>query len=87
MHFQIGDRVQVGDVIGIILERHPSLHIRTAKNEIVTIPNANLITTNIKNFTTAYRDINQPVILHTIVTLGYDVLAGSASGVKRSCAI
>ena len=72
--FQIGDRVQVGDVIGVILEKTIlSTRIRTAKNEIVTIPNANLITTNIKNFTTAYRDINQPVILHTVVTLGYDV--------------
>ena len=72
--FQIGDRVQVGDVVGIILEKTIlSTRIRTAKNEIVTIPNANLITTNIKNFTTAYRDINQPVILHTVVTLGYDV--------------
>ena len=72
--FQIGDRVQVGDVIGIILEKTIlSTRIRTAKNEIVTIPNANLITTNIKNFSTAYRDINQPIILHTVVTLGYDV--------------
>ena len=72
--FQTGDRVQVGDVIGIILEKTIlSTRIRTAKNEIVTIPNANLITTNIKNFTTAYRDINQPIILHTVVTLGYDV--------------
>ena len=72
--FQIGDRVQVGDVIGIILEKTIlSTRIRTAKNEIVTIPNANLITTNIKNFTTAQRDINQPVILNTVVTLGYDV--------------
>ncbi|MDJ0570027.1 MAG: mechanosensitive ion channel family protein [Pleurocapsa sp. MO_192.B19] len=72
--FQIGDRVQVGDVIGIILEKTIlSTRIRTAKNEIVTIPNANLITTNIKNFSTAYRDINQPIILYTVVTLGYDV--------------
>ena len=72
--FQIGDRVQVGDVIGIILEKTIlSTRIRTAKNEIVTIPNANLITTNIKNFSTAYRDIDRPVILHTVVTIGYDV--------------
>lgn len=72
--FQIGDRVQVGDVVGIILEKTIlSTRIRTAKNEIVTIPNANLITSNIKNFTTAYREINQPLVLHTVVTLGYDV--------------
>ena len=72
--FQVGDRVQVEDVVGDILEKTIlSTRIRTAKNEIVTIPNANLITSNIKNFTTASRDINQPLIIHTTVTLGYDV--------------
>ena len=72
--FRVGDRVQVEDVVGDILEKTIlSTRIRTAKNEIVTIPNANLIASNIKNFTAAYRDINQLLILHTTVTLGYDV--------------
>ena len=72
--FQIGDRVQVGDVVGDVLEKTIlSTRIRTPKNEIVTIPNANIITSNIKNFTTAERDIHQPLILYTTVTLGYDV--------------
>ncbi|ELS04500.1 small-conductance mechanosensitive channel [Xenococcus sp. PCC 7305] len=72
--FQTGDRVQIADVKGDILEKTIlSTRIRTTKNEIITIPNANLITSNIKNFTTAMRDIEQPLIVHTIVTLGYDV--------------
>ena len=72
--FRIGDHVQIGDVKGDILEKTIlSTRIRTPKNKIVTIPNANLLTTNIENFTTAARDINQPIILHTTVTLGYDV--------------
>ena len=72
--FQVGDRVQIGNVKGDILEKTIlSTRIRTVKNEIITIPNANLITSNIKNFTTALRDINQPLILHTTITLGYDV--------------
>ena len=72
--FQTGDRVQIADVKGDILEKTIlSTRIRTAKNEIITIPNANLITSNIKNFTTALRDIEQPLILHTKITLGYDV--------------
>ena len=72
--FQVGDRVKVGDVKGDILEKTIlSTRIRTVKNEIITIPNANLITSNIKNFTTALRDINEPLILHTTITLGYDV--------------
>ena len=72
--FQTGDRVQIADVKGDILEKTIlSTRIRTVKNEIITIPNANLITSNIKNFTTALRDIEQPLILHTKITLGYDV--------------
>ncbi|MGK7892738.1 MAG: mechanosensitive ion channel family protein [Xenococcus sp. (in: cyanobacteria)] len=72
--FQVGDRVQIADVKGDILEKTIlSTRIRTTKNEIITIPNASLITSNIKNFTTALRDIEQPLILHTKVTLGYDV--------------
>ncbi|MDJ0576505.1 MAG: mechanosensitive ion channel family protein [Xenococcaceae cyanobacterium MO_234.B1] len=72
--FRIGDRVQVGDVKGDILEKTIlSTRIRTPKNEIVTIPNANIINSNIKNFTTAFREINQPLIVHTTITLGYDV--------------
>lgn len=72
--FRVGDRVQVEDVVGDILEKTIlSTRIRTAKNEIVTIPNANIIASKIKNFTAADRDVNQPLILHTTVTLGYDV--------------
>ena len=72
--FQIGDRVKLGDVTGDILEKTiVSTRIRTPKNEIITIPNANLITSNIQNFTTALRDINEPLILYTTVTIGYDV--------------
>ena len=72
--FRVGDRVQVEDVVGDILEKTIlSTRIRTAKNEIVTIPNANIIASKIKNFTAAERDVNQPLILHTTVTLGYDV--------------
>ena len=72
--FRVGDRVQIADVQGDILEKSIlSTRIRTSKNKIVTIPNANLITSNIENFTTSSRDINEPVILHTVITLGYDV--------------
>ena len=72
--FQTGDRVQIADVKGDILEKTIlSTRIRTTKNEIITIPNASLISSNIKNFTTALRDIKQPLILHTKITLGYDV--------------
>ena len=72
--FQVGDCVQIDGVQGKILEKTIlSTRIRTSKNKIVTIPNANLLSRNIENYTTSIRDINQYLILHTTVTLGYDV--------------
>ncbi|MEL6441521.1 MAG: mechanosensitive ion channel family protein [Cyanobacteria bacterium J06621_8] len=72
--FRVGDRVQIDGVRGDILEKTIlSTRICTPKNEIVTIPNANLLSSNIRNFTTSLRDINQPLLLHSTITLGYDV--------------
>jgi small-conductance mechanosensitive channel len=72
--FRVGDRVRIDNVSGDIIEKTIlSTRIRTPKNKIVTIPNANLLTSNIENFTTSFRDINQHLILHTTITLGYDV--------------
>ncbi|MEM7591443.1 MAG: mechanosensitive ion channel family protein [Cyanobacteria bacterium P01_A01_bin.83] len=72
--FQVGDYVQIDQVKGNILEKTIlSTRIRTSKNKIVTIPNAKLLSSNIENYTTSIRDINQHIILHTAITLGYDV--------------
>lgn len=72
--FQTGDCVQIDGVKGNILEKTIlSTRIRTAKNKIVTIPNANLLSKNIENYTTSIRDIDRHIILHTTVTLGYDI--------------
>lgn len=72
--FQVGDCVQIDQVKGNILEKTIlSTRIRTSKNKIVTIPNAKLLSSNIENYTTSVRDINQHIILHTAITLGYDV--------------
>ncbi|MGV2828427.1 mechanosensitive ion channel family protein [Myxosarcina sp. GI1(2024)] len=72
--FRVGDFVQIDNVKGDILEKTIlSTRIRTSKNKIITIPNANLLVSNIENFTTSFRDVNQHLILHTTITLGYDV--------------
>jgi small-conductance mechanosensitive channel len=45
--------------------------IRTLKNEDVTIPNATIINNHLWNFSKNAKEIG--VILHTSITLGYDV--------------
>ena len=72
--FQIGDRVRLGEYVGVVLEKTVlSTRIRTPSNEIVTIPNSILLTSTIVNYTATLRDVKEPLILSTTITLGYDV--------------
>ena len=70
--FKIGDRVRIGDVTGDVQEKSLlNTRIKTIKNEIITIPNSNLLTSHTINYTTANDE--DGLILHTTVTIGYDV--------------
>ena len=70
--FKIGDRVRIGPVIGDVTEKSLlNTRIKTIKNEIITIPNAQMLSSHTINYTTA-NDENG-LILHTTVTIGYDV--------------
>lgn len=70
--FQIGDRVTIGDTTGDVIERSLLVtRVRTIKNSDVTIPNAMVLSTHITNFSTMAA--RGGVILHTTVTIGYDV--------------
>ena len=72
--FQIGDRVKVGDFVGVVLEKTVlSTRIHTPNNEIITIPNSTMIASSVINYTATIRDVKEPLILHTTITLGYDV--------------
>jgi small-conductance mechanosensitive channel len=72
--FQIGDRIKIGNVIGNVEEKMLLVtRIRTFENTVVTIPNANLLSDNIINYSATIRDSNTPVMLSTIITIGYDV--------------
>ena len=68
------DRVKVGDVIGNVLEKTIlSTRIRTPNNQIVTIPNSTIVSSNIVNYTATNRELKEPLIINTTITLGYDV--------------
>lgn len=70
--FRKGDRIKLNDTVGDIIEKTPLVtRIRTAKNEIVTVPNSFIMSTQSINYTTSAREFG--LILHTEVTIGYDV--------------
>lgn len=72
--FQIEDLIEVDGVRGKVLEKSIlSTQILTPENEVVTIPNSNLTSSNIVNYSASYRDFSTPLRLSTTVTLGYDV--------------
>ncbi|WP_235334461.1 mechanosensitive ion channel family protein [Aphanizomenon flos-aquae] len=72
--FQIGDRIKIGDAIGDIVEKTLLvIRIRTIKNVIITIPNGTVLTSQIINYSSLSQDPDYYLILHTTITLGYDI--------------
>ena len=70
--FQIGDRIKIQGVYGDVIEKTMLVtRVLTPKMEEVTIPNANVISDNLVNYS-ANSKVNG-VIMHTSITLGYDV--------------
>jgi len=70
--FKIGDRVKIGDKVGDVIEKTLLVtRLRTIKNEEVTIPNASILTGSTVNYTSS--SDHQGLILHTSITIGYDV--------------
>jgi small-conductance mechanosensitive channel len=69
--FRLGDRVRVGDTFGDIVETALlATHIRTIKNEDVTLPNSVVLSSSVINYSRAANTLG--LILHTSVTIGYD---------------
>ncbi|HSH18832.1 MAG TPA: mechanosensitive ion channel family protein [Draconibacterium sp.] len=70
--FKIGDRIRIADVTGDVIEKSLLVtRIKTVKNEIITIPNASVLSGNTTNFTS--EAAKSGLIIHTTVTIGYDV--------------
>lgn len=70
--FRPGDRVKIGDTIGDIVESNLLVvRIRTIKNVEITIPNAAVLGGHIVNY--SKRAQSDGLILHSTVTIGYDV--------------
>jgi len=70
--FTVGDRVRIAQTGGDIVEKTLFVtRIRTPKNVEITIPNASVLANHIINYS-ALRE-EEGVILHTPVTIGYDI--------------
>jgi len=70
--FKIGDRVKIADTIGDVVGRDLLVtRIKTIKNVSITIPNSIILSNHIVNYSTSA--VEEGVILHTTVTIGYDV--------------
>lgn len=70
--FKTGDFIKVNDTVGNVVEKSPFVtRIRTIKNEMVTIPNSFITTSNTVNYSSSAR--NHGLIIHTVLTMGYDV--------------
>lgn len=70
--FKIGDRVKIGEVTGDIIGRTLLVtRIRSIQNEIISIPNSTVMGNHTVNYNSDAK-ING-LIVHTTVTIGYDV--------------
>ncbi len=70
--FKIGDRVKIAETTGDVVEKNLLVtRVRTIKNVDITIPNAMVLSSHIINFSSSASQIG--LILHTTVTIGYDV--------------
>lgn len=69
--FKPGDRIKLNDTVGNVVEKTAFVtRLRTIKNEIVTIPNSFIMSSQTVNYSSSAR--NYGLIIHSEVTIGYD---------------
>jgi small-conductance mechanosensitive channel len=67
----IGDRIKVGDHVGDVLRiKLMETHIKSVKNELISIPNAQLLNSEVVNYSTKID--GRGLLLHTTVGIGYE---------------
>jgi small-conductance mechanosensitive channel len=69
---RVGDRVKIGATTGDVVERTILVtRIRTIKNVVISIPNSMVLNNEIINYSSP--PSRDGLVLHTTVTIGYDV--------------
>jgi small-conductance mechanosensitive channel len=70
--FRVGDRVKIDEFTGDVTQiKMQATHLRTVKNEEVIVPNSNILAGHVVNYSSLAKE--HGLILHTSVTIGYDV--------------
>jgi small-conductance mechanosensitive channel len=70
--FKIGDRVQIKEVTGFVVEKNMMVvRLKTHKNEYVTFPNMKILNSSITNYHTSSDEDAEGLIIHVEVTMGY----------------
>lgn len=84
--FKTGDRIKIGDCTGDVVEKTLFVtRVRTLKNEVVSIPNGQIISSNVTNYSTM--GLDGKLILHTTLTIGYDEPYEELEGLLISAAL
>lgn len=69
--FKIGDRIKLNDTVGNVIEKSAFVtRVKTPKNEIITIPNSFVLSSQTTNYSHSARKLG--LVIHTSVTIGYD---------------
>jgi small-conductance mechanosensitive channel len=91
--FRLGDRIRVEDIVGDVVESRVLVTtLRTAKNEMVVVPNSQILGSSVVNYSALARE--QGLVLHTSVGIGYEtpwrqvqamllMAAGRTAGLKQ----
>lgn len=70
--FTVGDSVKIGDVSGDIIEKSLLVtRIRTTKNEVISIPNSQVMNAHTINYSMDAPE--KGLIIHTNITMGYEI--------------
>ena len=70
--FRLGDMVRIGDFTGVVIGKSLLVtRLRTAKNEEVSIPNGNVLSGSVLNYSA--RAASEGVVLTVSAGIGYDV--------------
>ncbi len=72
--FRLGDFIRIDNIMGDVQDKSLFVtRVLTPRQEIVTIPNASVLNSNVTNFSSICREAGGYLVLQTTVTLGYDV--------------
>lgn len=67
----VGDRIRVGDFYGDVMQiRLMETYLKSVKNELISIPNATLLSTEVINYSSKID--GRGLLLHTMVGIGYE---------------